>query len=93
VFYVISKPTYLDLRIATCGPTEPFQRMRECSEGALTVRVGGCESSHQNADPPHSHRLLRPRRERPCRRATEKGDEIAALQVIKSHQSPASQEL
>ena len=35
----------------------------------------------QNADAPHPLALLRPRDERPRRRAAEKGDERAALHV------------
>jgi hypothetical protein len=38
---------------------------------------------HEHANSPHLLRLLRARRERPCdRRAAEKRDELAALQLI-----------
>src|SRR6516165_2793418 len=44
------------------------------------------------ADAPHTHRLLRARRERPhSRRAAEQRDEIAAFQLIELHSIPASQ--
>jgi hypothetical protein len=41
--------------------------------------------------PDHRHRLLRPRRERPCSRAAEHGEERAPFQLIELHSFPASQ--
>jgi hypothetical protein len=41
---------------------------------------------HQDADPPHLLGLLRVRRERPCCRAAEQGDEAAPFQLIEFRQ-------
>jgi hypothetical protein len=43
-----------------------------------------CRRRHQHSDPPHPLALLRPRRERPCGRAAEKRDELAAPHSITS---------
>src|SRR5262249_1606995 len=45
----------------------------------------------QDTDGDESLRLLRPHRQRPRRRAAEKRDEIAALQLTKLHPLPLSQ--
>src|SRR5215475_9853745 len=54
-------------------------------------RKPDCPGWTQNADAPHSVRLLRARRERPsCRRAADKRHELAPSQ-IELHSVPASQ--
>jgi hypothetical protein len=46
----------------------------------MGIARGCCAvARQQHADTPHPIRLLRPRRERPCRRATEQRDELVPL--------------
>jgi hypothetical protein len=49
--------------------------MQERRDAGLTFRIVG-RQGQQHADPPHPVALLRPRRERPCRRrAAEQRDD------------------
>ena len=48
--------------------------MLKCCYSGLSFPIVG---HHQQPDPPHSLRLLRTRRERPCRRAAQQRDEVA----------------
>jgi hypothetical protein len=56
---------------------------QRCDIGlSLRITLG---VSHEHADAPHPHGLLRPRRERPCsRRSAEQCDEVAPFQSITS---------
>jgi hypothetical protein len=55
--------------------------MQERRDAGLTFRIVG-RQGQQHADPPHPVALLRPRRERPCRRrAAEQDDDIAPSHV------------
>src|SRR5262245_20473713 len=80
-FRIVPGPTNLDLRVATVRPAQllqPAQKRGDAGSPFWIVRGRG----HQHADPPHSLRLLRPRRKRPCRRCTaEQRDELAPPHV------------
>jgi hypothetical protein len=66
--------------------------MQERRDAGLTFRIVG-RQGQQHADPPHPVALLlRPRRERPCRRrAAEQRDELAAFYLIELHSVPVRQ--
>jgi hypothetical protein len=64
--------------------------MQERRDAGLTFRIVG-RQGQQHADPPHPVALLRPRRERPRRRAAEQRDELAPSQLIEEHSVPTSQ--
>ena len=71
-------PLKIDLNIAAGRPAELLESLPERRGAGLSFRIIlGVE--HQHADPPHPLALLRVRRERPRRRAAEKGDELAPL--------------
>src|SRR5262249_26771446 len=70
---------YLDVSALRPPELPEFLRKRRDPGTALHSR-----SRHQDTYPPHSLRLLRARRERPCRRASEEGDELAPLHSITS---------
>src|SRR5262245_30346766 len=76
-------PTDVDLHIASYRPPQRLQALQECPETDLShCIVSG--AGHQHADAPHPHALLRPRRERPRRRAAEQRDELALPHSITS---------
>jgi hypothetical protein len=50
--------------------------LRERREATLRVRIVFV-APHEHADPPHPAALLRPRRERPRRRAAKRSNEFA----------------
>src|SRR5438094_8121441 len=73
----------VDADIASLRPSKPFEPLPERREARLAFRIVLCERQ-QHADP--SHRLLRPRRDWPCRRrAAEEGDELASSDVLTDH--------
>ena len=83
-------------RVQPVSITVPAQQLNGyCSAVLVSERLQRCKqnldrsavwrSTVQNAD---AAALLRARRERPCRRATEQRDEVAALQPIKQHAVP-----
>src|SRR5262249_50109695 len=77
-------PAVIDLHIPADGPARLLQPLMESREACLTFRIIGGEI-HQHADAPHPLRLLRARRERPCRRrAAEQRDELAPFHSITS---------
>src|SRR5262249_12896766 len=47
----------------------------KCRQPSVGFMIVGSEV-HQHADPPHPLRLLRPCRERPCRRAAKRDNEL-----------------
>jgi hypothetical protein len=57
--------------------TQRLQLGQECL--ILGGHVGDVEARAENADAPDLAGLLRPRRERPCGRAADKCDELAAF--------------
>jgi hypothetical protein len=73
----------LDLNIAAAHPSIPFELPPESQEPCLYLGIVLCDA-RQHADPPHSVALLRPRRHRPRRRASEPRDELPAPHSITS---------
>jgi hypothetical protein len=73
---VTAGPTKVDPHIAALGPTYARKGLSERRD--LRLRYGiVLVFRHEHADAPHRLALLRARRERPCRRAAESGDEFA----------------
>src|SRR5262245_1962418 len=71
----------VDSHIAADDPARLRQRLLECSDPGLIVRIVRARGQ-QRADAPHAPALLRPRRERPRRRrAAEQRDELAPPHV------------
>jgi hypothetical protein len=69
-------PHRYSLKIATLRPSELLEAVAQRREAVLRLGIIlGCRHEHANA--PHPLELLRPRRERPCRRAAEKRDDLA----------------
>src|SRR5262249_58409312 len=73
---VTAGPTKVDPHVAAIGPTQASKRLRERRDARLDVRIVFVEP-HEHADAPYAVALLRPRRERPRRRAAEPSDEFA----------------
>src|SRR5262249_41532583 len=68
----------------TTGPPNPsLQRLFEHRAAGERFRIVLGKTA-QHADAPHALALLRARRERPCRRAAEQRDELAAPHSITS---------
>src|SRR5262245_28069648 len=82
-------PARIDPHVATLDPSELVKSLAECGYEALILRIGfgGC---HQDADLAHTFALLRPRRERPRRRAAEKRDERAPSHSMTSSAATCS---
>src|SRR5262249_42363304 len=76
-------PAGLDPYIPANAPAQLLEALVERCKSILTFRVLW-SPVHEDADPPHTLRLLRARRERPRRRAAEKRDELAAPHSITS---------
>jgi hypothetical protein len=86
---VSAVPPKVHPHVAAIGPTQVRKRLRECRVAKLPLRIA-LGKWHQHADPPHTLRLLRVRRDRPCgRRAAEQGDEAAPFQLIEFRQVAA----
>src|SRR5262245_40223956 len=69
--------------VAAFLPAEAFKSLPKCCEPLLPYGAAS-RAMHQHADPPHPLGLLRARRERPRRRATEQRDELASFHSITS---------
>src|SRR5262249_8095179 len=78
---IADAPAIVDAHVAAVGPAQPLQRVEERCNAHLTFAVS-LWVDDQHADAPRPLRLLRARRERPCRRAAEQRDELAALHSI-----------
>src|SRR5262249_15317954 len=72
---VTTTPTKVHPQVVAVGPTQVRKRSRERGEASLPLGIvfGG---PHEHADAPHAVGLLRARRERPRRSATERSDEL-----------------
>src|SRR5207245_2659960 len=80
---VAGHPAIVDLEVAAVDPTQIREAPRERRE--VVPKIGIVFGRrHQHADAPHSFALLRPRGQRPCRRAAEQRDELAAFHSITS---------
>jgi hypothetical protein len=62
--------------VAAIGPTQARKRLRECRRATLHLRIVSV-APPEHADAPHPLALLRARRDWPCRRAAESGEEFA----------------
>ena len=81
---IAGTPAILDPHVATDVPAQLLQALVKCCDAGRRFAIVRGER-HENADTPHSVRLLRPRRERPsCRGATQQRDELAPLSIIRS---------
>ena len=73
--------------IAATSPTQLLQRLLERRDSGLAFSIIR-SPVHKHANPPHTLRLLRARRERPRgRRAAEEHDEVAAVHSMTSSAS------
>jgi hypothetical protein len=80
---VIARPADVDPHVAAIGPTQARKRLSERRDERLRHRIVFVVW-HEHADAPHPVALLRPRRERPRRRAVESSDEFAPVHSISS---------
>src|SRR5262249_61738759 len=77
----------LDSDIAVLGPAERLEFLAKCNDAGphfgiiLVIWMQEC-------DAPHALSLLRPRRERPRRRAAEQRDELAPFHLTEMHPIP-----
>src|SRR5215472_11430925 len=80
---LVLRPAILDHNILALDVAGFTKALPECGQIACTIRKRRAaeESDHRHC------RLLRPRRERPRRRAAEQADELAALHSITSSAS------
>jgi len=78
---VTCAPADVDADVATLRPPQLLQPLQKRRETDLPCRIVR-RDTQQHANAPHPLALLRPRRERPRRRATEKRDEVAPFQLI-----------
>ena len=72
---IAGTPAVVDPHIAALGPAQLLQAICERYQTGLSFRAV-CGHAHEHADAPHPLTLLRPRRERPRRRAAEQRDEL-----------------
>jgi hypothetical protein len=80
---LVANPSKIDAQVGVIGPTQIPQLRGECLRRAPGFHVALGQVRH-HGDPAHAIALLRPRRNRPCRRAAEKRDELAPLHSITS---------
>jgi hypothetical protein len=73
----VSAPTKVHPHVTAIGPPQIRKRLRERREATLPHGIVFVVP-HEHADAPHPAFLLCARRERPCRRAAEKRDELSA---------------
>src|SRR5258708_29784073 len=80
-FGIAADKASVDMQIATFGPAQSLETFPQRSHIRLVewVTFG---TGHKHPDPPDPSTLLRPGRERQCRRAAEKHDELAASHSI-----------
>src|SRR5262249_3209588 len=81
-FGVVATPSIVDLHVVADSPAQLLQPLMESCEARLSFSIIG-DGIHEHADPAHL-RLLRARRERPCRRAAEQRYELASFHSITS---------
>jgi hypothetical protein len=72
------RKTIIDSQVTTFRPTKLLKSLTKSREALLHLGIILGEAN-QHGDAPHPLRLLRTRRERPCRRAAEERDERAPL--------------
>jgi hypothetical protein len=79
-FRTSGRKTSLDVDITALRPSESLELLSKFHQAHLgfCIVLG---QAHQHPDAPHPVRLLRPRHERPRRRAAEKRDELAPFHL------------
>src|SRR5215472_4482921 len=77
MFGVITTEAKVDPQVAAFDPAELGKPVSECRQVGLRPSIIR-RSGNEHPDPPHYSALLRPRNNRPTRRAAEKRDEVAA---------------
>src|SRR5262249_41086954 len=80
VFEIGCGKAMINPHIVAVGPAQLLQPMLECREAYLLVLIVHGRG-REHADTAHALRLLRARRERPCRHAAEQRDERASPHV------------
>src|SRR5438132_4948633 len=83
---IVGGESPLDMDVAVLQPAELLESLLKCCDPPVPFRVG-LRAMHQDTEAPDSAALLRARRKRPRRRATEKRDELAAFHSITSSAS------
>src|SRR5262249_8535591 len=76
-------PASVDPHVAGDSPARLLQPLQERGDAGLSFRIVRSRG-HEHADAPDPLGPLRARRERPCRRAAEQRDEVAACHSITS---------
>jgi hypothetical protein len=76
---VIAVPSKVHPHVAAIDPAQARKRLSEHRIAKLPLRIVFVER-HEPADAPHAVALLRPRRNRPRRRAAEERDEVATFE-------------
>ena len=88
-FAVARTDAVLDPNVAPDDPSQLLQTLTKGCQASLPFRiVRGPRAEHPDA--PHALALLRPRRQRPRRRAAEQRDELAALLIRSPRRRSAS---
>src|SRR5262245_3343927 len=82
-FGIARAPTILDPHVTADGPTQFLQALKARRVASRSFRIVRAQV-HEHADAPHPLALLRPRRQRPPRRAAEQRDEFAPSHSITS---------
>ncbi len=70
-------PAVVDPHVAPIGPAQLLRAPARMPRGGTCPSASSASQVHEHADAPHPLALLRPRRERPRRRAAEQRDELA----------------
>src|SRR5262249_5821304 len=79
--HIVGGPSLVELHIITCRPAQSGQLLPQRTNTGLPYLIGFGERD-QDSDFALARRLLRPRRERPRRRAAKHRDEFAPLHSI-----------
>src|SRR5262245_31764766 len=76
VISIASSPSRVDADVLTISPAKVLQATQERRESRLADLMA-LWKRHEHTEPPHALALLRPRHNRPRRRAAEQADELA----------------
>jgi len=83
---VCHAPANVDLYVAAFGPAQLLQSPQERFDTTLTLRVV-CGLAYEHADTPHPLALLPMSSKGPCRRTSNKRDELSPLHLSLGHES------
>jgi hypothetical protein len=84
---IAASPTIVGLDIAPLDPAEVVKALAQRCDIGLRLQIA-LWVPHQRADPPQARALLCICRERPCKRAAQQRDEVAAVRLIELHSIP-----